>query len=73
MHKIHKSPMRATERTFNSIPRMLQNMTEVTLDTFKRQLDKWMLKVPDLPKCNGYAKSVRARSNALCDQFMVRW
>ena len=48
-------------------------MTGVTLDTFKRLLDRWMLKVPDKPKCNGYAEFVRARSNALCDQVMVRW
>ena len=73
LNKIHNSPLRATERTFNSIPRKLRNMTGVTLDTFKRHLDRWMLKVPDQPKCNGYAKFLRARSNALCDQVMVRW
>ena len=73
LNKIHNSPLRATEHTFNSIPRKLRNMTGVTLDTFKRHLDRWMLRVPDQPKCNGYVKFVKARSNALCDQVMVRW
>ena len=43
------------------------------IDTFKRHLDKWMLKVPDQPKCKGYAKFLIARSKTLCDQVMVRW
>ena len=73
LNKIYSSPFRETEHTFNSIPRKLRNMTGVNLDTFKRHLNKWMLKVPDKPKCKGYAKFVRARSNALCDQVMVRW
>ena len=32
------------------------------LDTFKRHLDEWMMKIPDQPKCKGYEKFTRARS-----------
>ena len=73
LNKIHNSPLRATERTLISIPTKLKNMTGITLDIFKRHLDKWRLKVLDQPKCKGYAKFVRARSNALYDQVMVKW
>ena len=31
------------------------------------------MKVPDQSKCKGYAKFVKARSNALRDQIMVMW
>ena len=48
-------------------------MTGVTLDTFKRHLDEWMLNVPYQSKYRGYPKFVRARSNAMCDQVMVKW
>ena len=70
---IHNSTLKATARTFNIIPGKLRKLTRVTLNTFKRQLDEWMLKVRDQPKFRGYAKFVRARSNAICDQVMVKW
>ena len=57
LSKIHYSPLRTTERAFNSLPRKLRNMTGVKVDTFKKHLDCWMLQVPDLPKCKGYQKA----------------
>ena len=68
--KLYNSPLRETERAFNSMPRHLRNLTRVTTDTFKRHLDKWLLKIPDQPKCRGYARFVSAKSNALCDQVL---
>ena len=53
LNKIHNIPLNETVRTFNSIPRKLRNMTGVTLDTFKRHLDDWILKVPDQPNVGG--------------------
>ena len=44
LNKIHNSPVRTTERAFNSIPRQLQNMMGVTFNAFKRHLDEWIMK-----------------------------
>ena len=73
LNKIHNSPLRATERTFKSIPRKLRKITGIMLDTFKRHLHEWMWNLPDQPKCRWYAKFERARSKAMCDQVMVKW
>ena len=70
--KLYNSPLRETERAFNSMPRYLRNLTGVTTDTFKKHLDKWLLKTPDQPKCKGYAGFVSVKSNAICDQVMVK-
>ena len=70
--KIHNSPLRETERAFNSLPKNLRNLTGVTMDTFKKHLDEWLLKSPDLPKCKGYARFVSTKSNAIYDQIMVK-
>ena len=72
LSKIHYSPLRTTERAFNSLPRKLRNKTGVNVDTFKRHLDRWMMQVPDLPKCNGYQSLAVANSNAIYDQVTVR-
>ena len=70
--KLYNSPLRETERAFNSMPKHLRNITEVTTDTFKGHLDKWLLKIPDQPKCRGYAGLVSSKSNTLYDQVMVK-
>ena len=72
LSKIHYSPLRTTERAFNSLPRKLKNMTGVKVDTFKKHLDSWMMQIPDLPKCSGYQRFSAANSNAIYDQIMVR-
>ena len=71
LSKIHYSP-RTTERSFNSLQRKLRNMNGVKVDTFKRHLDLWMVRVPDQPKCNGYQSFIAANSNAIYDQVTVR-
>ena len=73
LSKIYNSPLRVTERAFNSLPRNLRNLTGVTADTFKKHLDKWMMKIPDQPKCKGYEKFVSTKSNTIYDQVMVKW
>merc|ERR1711970_1401793 len=72
LNRIHYSPLRTTERAFNSIPRRLRNMTGVKVNTFKKHLDRWMLQIPELPKCKGYQGYTAANSNAIYDQVMVR-
>ena len=59
--KLYNSPLRETERAFNSMPKHLRNITEVTTDTFKRHLDKWLFKIPDQPKFRSYARLVSSK------------
>ena len=52
-------------RLFNSMPFHLRNLTGVSLPTFKQELDKFLMTVPDEPLCNGYTGGRRAESNSL--------
>ena len=50
--QILNSPARQTERLYNCMPKELREITGVTVDTFKKHLDKWLMeKVPDKPRC----------------------
>ena len=54
-------------RLFNSIPATIRNMTDCSLDTFKRCLDKYLRMVPDEPHISRYTALQRAESNSLFD------
>ena len=50
------------------MPKELREITGVTVDAFKKDLDKWLMKeVPDQPRCEGYP--VAAASNSIVDQY----
>ena len=69
--KIHNCPARKIERIFNSIPAKLRNITNVSTDTFKNHLDRWLKTIPDLPKAGGYSKWVAAESNGVQHQAVT--
>ena len=69
--KIHNCPARKVQRLFKSIPKTLRNLTGVSTDTFKGHLDKWLSKVPDLPRAGGYSKWVAAESNSIQHQAVT--
>ena len=52
-------------RLFNSMPSHIRNLTGVSLLTFKQELDKFLVTVPDEPLCKGYTGGRRAESNSL--------
>ena len=54
-------------RLFNSVPATIRNMTDCSVDTFKRSLDKYLGMVPDEPHICGYTALRRAESNSLFD------
>lgn len=56
------------ERNFNAMPVKLRNVTGVSTETFKRQLDAWLNHVPDLPKIDDYGQLVAAESNSIFHQ-----
>ena len=71
MHKnniIHYSSARKMERLFNILPTHLRSITGVKTDTFKNQLDKWLTRVPDIPRIDGYGVTVAAESNSVLHQ-----
>ena len=55
-------------KLFNAMPKEIRNITGVNTDTFKKQLDKWLRKVPDEPGFPGYTSQRRANSNSILDQ-----
>ena len=52
-------------KLFNIMPKSVRNLTNVSLDTFKRALDKFLNFVPDEPQIPGYTAQRRASSNSL--------
>ena len=66
--QILNSPARQTERLYNCMPKELREITGVTVESFKKDLDKWLMEeVPDQPRCEGYP--VAAASNSIVDQY----
>ena len=63
--KIHHCPARKIGRAFNCMPRELRDVMGVKTETFKKQLDKWLRLIPDLPRGGGYAGGVAANSNSI--------
>ena len=61
---IHNSYTFSGTRLFNSTPRELRELKKIDPDSFKRQLDRWLSRVPDLPPTPGYTNST---SNSLVD------
>ena len=54
-------------KLFNILPRELRNLSDVSVDVFKRYLDKILCKLPDMPTVPGYAGCRATRSNSLLD------
>ncbi|KAG0719891.1 hypothetical protein GWK47_049573 [Chionoecetes opilio] len=54
---IHHSFSHNGVRLFNCAPRHIRDLTGVTMDTFKHQLDKWLADIPDQPPTPGYSSS----------------
>ena len=48
-------------RLFNSVPKEIREMKDVTVDSFKTALDAWLTRFPDQPN--------PASTNFLSDQF----
>ena len=59
-------------KLFNMLPLELRNMKNCSLDSFKRQLDKFLKTVPDEPLVPGYTLYRRAESNSLIHMVQHR-
>ena len=56
-------------KLFNSLPKSIRNITGVSVDTFKKHLDKFLSQIPDQPGIPGYAGQRAAATNSLADQI----
>ena len=54
-------------RLFNCLPKNLRDMSGQSIDTFKRNLDKFLRFVPDEPLVPGYTAMRKTDSNSLLD------
>ena len=70
--------MRARDNSFavtasslwNTLPREVRDVTGVSVDTFKRKLDKILKHYPDEPRCSAsgiWTNAQGRKSNSLCD------
>ena len=56
-------------KLFNTLPKNVRDLSNVNVDTFKRQLDKFLQDLPDEPPIPGYHR--RALSNSVVDQVAL--
>ena len=61
-------------RLFNALPAELRNLTNISVKAFKRQLDRYLARVPDEPLIPGYTAMRRADSNSLrYDTYIINF
>ena len=53
------------QNLFNCLPKYLKNIKGCKVDVFKRELDKFLMTVPDEPRIPNYEKFCRTESNSL--------
>ncbi len=57
LHTLNHNSSRNGTRLFNCLSRELRDMTGTTPESYKRNLDKWLTKIPDKPPTPGYLSS----------------
>ena len=56
-------------RLFNLLPKEIRNLSGVSIDSFKSQLDSWLTQIPDQPTIPGRQRA--ALTNSLIDQVVA--
>ena len=56
-------------KLFNLVPQEIRNLTGVTVDNFKLNLDMWLQSVPDQPTIPGRQRA--AQTNSILDQVIL--
>ena len=60
------------QRLFNLLPPDIRNLTDSSVDSFKRALDRYLGDIPDEPQIQGYTAYRRADTNSLIDMIRFR-
>ena len=50
---------------FNSLPKQIRDMTNVSVEKFKKSLDAYLVQIPDMPLLIGYTAHRQAESNSI--------
>ena len=58
-------------RLFNILPVELRNLCDITVEEFKRELDRYLTSIPDEPLIPGYTAMRRTDSNSLLDMIPI--
>ena len=66
---VFNSPINRGKRLFNKMPKEIRNISNVSVDTFKHQLDKFLNQLPDEPGIPSYTQLRPSVSNCLIDQI----
>jgi hypothetical protein len=67
--RLQNLPFNRAKSLFNKLPKNIRNISNVSVDTFKNHLDKFLKKIPDEPNVPGYKKYQAAESNSIGDQL----
>ena len=63
---IHHSFTHNGPRLFNCLPSDLRNLSNISIDSFKRRLDRWLGGLPDHPPIPGYPSSYHNTLPEVC-------
>ena len=66
---IYNSPMNKGKRIFNKLPKVIRNISNVSVDIFKSKLDKLLADLPDEPGVPNYTQLRPCISNCIIDQI----
>ena len=70
--KLHDSTLVVQgAKLFNSMPKSIRDMKNVTVEKFKNSLDRHLSSIPDEPQIHGYTGCRRADSNSILDMKTV--
>ena len=50
---------------FNALPKQIRDTTNVSVEQFKKSLDAYLSKIPDMPLLNGYTAHRQAENNSI--------
>ena len=64
-------------KLFNSLPKKLRDLTKISIEDFKSNLDQYLSSLPDEPKVSGYTPSACSQvdaspSNSIIDQAKAK-
>ena len=70
---IYNSPINKAKRLFNALPKVLRNITDVSTEKFKCQLDNLLSQIPDEPGVPGYTQFRTSPSNSVIDCLKLKY
>ena len=56
-------------KLFNAMPGTIRNLTDCSIDTFKRHLDKFLSTIPDQPRLSGYTNLCVTDNNSVLNML----